>query len=102
LKQTAQDLGGELVDRAIEIEDRMLAMLRAWKPDAVIVTNVEYYAAIVLHLAGIPQDMFTPTFTTSRIVGWGAHILEQAADNKIMRPAARYIGAEPPKPVPAA
>ncbi len=102
LKQTAIDLGGELVDRSLEIEERMLSMLAGWKPDAVIVTNVEYYAAIVLHLAGIPQEMFTPTFTTSRIVGWSAHILEQAANNKIMRPAARYVGAEPPKPVPAA
>jgi citrate synthase len=102
LKQTAIDLGGELVGRALEIEERMLSMLADWKPDAVIVTNVEFYAAIVLHLAGISQEMFTPTFTTSRIVGWSAHILEQAANNKIMRPAARYVGAEPPKPVPVA
>ena len=100
LKHTALELGGELVDRAIEIEARMLAMLADWKPEAVIVTNVEYYAAIVLHLAGVPQEMFTPAFTTSRIVGWSAHILEQASTNKIMRPAARYVGAEPPKPVP--
>ena len=100
LKQTAIDLGGEIVDRALEIEERMLRMLADWKPDATIVTNVEYYAAVVLHLAGIPQEMFTPTFTTSRIVGWSAHIVEQAADNKIMRPAARYTGIEPPVPLP--
>ncbi len=100
LKETAVELGGDIVDRALEIEDRMLAMLAAWKPDAVIVTNVEYYAAVVLHLAGIDQDMFTPTFTTSRIVGWAAHIVEQAANNKIMRPAARYTGIEPPVPLP--
>lgn len=100
LRETAIGLGGELVDRAIDIEDRMLALLRRRKPDATIVTNVEYYAAIVLHLAGIPQDMFTATFTTSRIVGWGAHVLEQAADNKIIRPAARYVGDAPPQPVP--
>ena len=95
LKEVAVDLGGDLVDRAVEIEHRMLAVLRAWKPGAVIVTNVEYYAAIVLHLAGLPQEMFTPTFTTSRVVGWVAHLLEQAADNKIMRPKARYVGPEP-------
>lgn len=95
LKQLAMHSGGALVSRAIEIEARMLALLHDWKPDAGIVTNVEYYAAIVLHLAGIPQTMFTPTFAISRVVGWSAHILEQAADNKIMRPSARYVGPEP-------
>ena len=95
LKEVAVGLGGDVVDRAVEIEDRMLALLRSWKSDAVIVTNVEFYAAVVLHLAGLPQDMFTPTFTTSRVIGWVAHQLEQAADNKIMRPRARYVGPEP-------
>jgi len=92
LRETAVSLGGELVETAIEIEDRMLAFLARWKPDATIVTNVEFYAAVVMHLAGLDQDMFTPTFTSSRVVGWGAHLLEQAANNKIMRPKARYVG----------
>ncbi len=95
LKEVATGMGGELVDRSIEIEDRILRLLADWKPEADIVTNVEYYAAVVLHLAGIPQEMFTPAFTTSRVVGWVAHLLEQAADNKIMRPKARYVGPEP-------
>ncbi len=95
LRATAVELGGDLVERAIAIESRLLAALRAWRPSAVIATNVEYYAAVVLHLAGLPQEAFTPTFTTSRIVGWGAHLLEQAADNKIIRPSARYIGPTP-------
>ena len=95
LRATAVELGGDLVERAIAIESRLLAALRAWRPNAVIVTNVEYYAAVVLHLAGLPQEAFTPTFTTSRIVGWGAHLLEQAADNKIIRPSARYTGPTP-------
>lgn len=95
LREVAQGLGGELVDRAVEIEARMLDLLARWKPEATIVTNVEYYAAVVLHLAGVPQEMFTPAFTTSRVVGWVAHLLEQAADNKIMRPKARYVGPEP-------
>ena len=92
LKAVAIELGGELVERALEIETRILAYLAEWKPSAVIVTNVEYYAGVVLHLAGLPQEAFTPTFTTSRVVGWGAHLLEQAANNKIMRPSARYTG----------
>ncbi len=103
LKEVATGLGGEIVERANDVEERMLAFLAGWKPNAIIVTNVEYYAAIVMHLAGIPQEMFTPTFTTSRVVGWGAHLLEQSADNKIMRPSARYTGPAPsgrPTPVP--
>ncbi|MEM7091581.1 MAG: citrate/2-methylcitrate synthase [Actinomycetota bacterium] len=94
LREIAIGLGGDLVAQAQEIEERMLRFLAAWKPEATIVTNVEFYAAVVLHLAGLSQDMFTPTFTTSRVVGWGAHALEQAANNKIMRPAARYVGPE--------
>ncbi len=92
LKAVALELGGELVDRALDIESRILGYLAEWKPNAVIVTNVEFYAGVVLHLAGLPQEAFTPTFTTSRVVGWGAHLLEQAANNKIMRPSARYTG----------
>lgn len=92
LRKTALELGGAVVDRAVEIEARILRVLREWKPAATIVTNVEYYAAVVLHLAGIPQNMFTPTFTTSRVAGWGAHILEQCDVGKIMRPSARYVG----------
>ncbi len=92
LKAVAIELGGELVERALDIESRILPYLADWKPNAVIVTNVEYYAGVVLHLAGLPQEAFTPTFTTSRVVGWGAHLLEQAANNKIMRPGARYTG----------
>ena len=95
LKETAIALGGDLVATALEIEERILAVMRDWKPDAVIVTNVEYYAALVLHLAGIPPEMFTATFTVSRLVGWCAHLLEQAADNKIIRPSARYTGPTP-------
>lgn len=95
LKETAIGLGGDLIDRFIEVEERMLRFLERWKAGATIVTNVEFYAAAVLHLAGIDQPMFTPTFTTSRVVGWAAHLLEQAADNKIIRPAARYVGPDP-------
>lgn len=95
LRDIAQDLGGPLVDRAISIESRVLDVLAEWKPEARIVTNVEFYAAVVLHLAGLPQEMFTPAFTTSRVIGWVAHLLEQAANNKIMRPKARYVGPDP-------
>lgn len=87
--------GEEIVERALEIEARTLAVLRKWKPDAVIVTNVEFYAGVALHLAGLPPELFTPSFTVSRAIGWAAHVLEQADDNKILRPSARYVGPPP-------
>lgn len=92
----APSLGqGELVERAVEIEERTLAVLRRWKPESTIVTNVEFYAGVALHLAGLSPELFTPSFTVSRAIGWSAHIMEQAANNKILRPSARYVGPEP-------
>jgi citrate synthase len=57
-------------------------------------TNVDFYSATVLHCLGIPTDMFTPLFAMARIVGWTAHVLEQYADNRLIRPRAEYIGPE--------
>jgi citrate synthase len=95
LKAVAQRLGGDLAARAVAIEPRILAVLHDHKPGQTIQTNVEYFAAVVMEQIGLPRALFTPTFTVSRVVGWTAHILEQAANNKIMRPSARYIGPPP-------
>jgi len=57
-----------------------------------LAVNVDYYSAVVLYLIGIPVDLFTPVFAMSRIVGWTAHVLEQWADNRLIRPRAQYIG----------
>jgi citrate synthase len=57
-------------------------------------TNVDFYSASVLHCLGIPTDMFTPMFAVARIVGWTAHILEQYADNRLIRPRAEYVGPQ--------
>jgi citrate synthase len=54
-----------------------------------------------MELCGIPRTMLTPTFASSRVIGWCANILEQAAHNKIIRPSARYVGPKPPARVPA-
>lgn len=99
LREAAEAIGGDLVERAAAIESEILAVLADWKPDARIVTNVEYWAAIVLELVGMPRAMFTPTFSVSRSIGWSAHVIEQARVGKIMRPSARYVG---PSPIPAA
>jgi citrate synthase len=57
-------------------------------------TNVDFYSATVLHCLGIPTDMFTPLFAMSRVVGWTAHILEQYANNRLIRPRSEYVGPE--------
>jgi citrate synthase len=54
--------------------------------------NVDFYAATVYHYLGIPTDLFTPVFSVSRMAGWTAHIIEQHADNRLIRPDSEYVG----------
>lgn len=54
--------------------------------------NVDFYSASVYHMLGIPTDLFTPIFAVARLIGWTAHILEQYAHNRIIRPLANYVG----------
>ncbi|MGH7199178.1 MAG: citrate/2-methylcitrate synthase [Planctomycetaceae bacterium] len=56
--------------------------------------NVDFYSASLQRYMGIPMELFTCVFAASRIVGWCAHVLEQTADNKIIRPSANYVGYE--------
>jgi len=105
LRGVAQDLvdgpeSAALVDFAVQVERRVLEILAELKPGRELHTNVEFYAGVVMELCGLPRTMFTPTFATARVVGWSANVIEQAADSKIIRPAARYTGPPPPQPVP--
>ncbi len=86
---------------AEQVEARVVELLAERHPERNLQTNVEYYAGVVMESCGLPSSLFTPAFATSRIVGWGAHILEQAADTHILRPSARYVGPEAPAPVPS-
>ncbi len=62
--------------------------------------NLDFYSASTYHLCGIPTPMFTPIFVMSRITGWAAHIMEQRANNKLIRPNAEYTGPEPKEYMP--
>ncbi len=92
LKTTAQALGGPIVDLAVEVERVALEILDARYPERRLRTNVEFYAGVVLHEIGLPPELFAPTFAVSRMVGWMAHVLEQADHNRIIRPSSRYTG----------
>jgi citrate synthase len=54
--------------------------------------NVDFYSASTYYVMGIPLDLYTPIFAASRVAGWCAHILEQHADNRLIRPRAEYVG----------
>ena len=93
LRDTAQRLGAPRYEVAAVLEEAAVAALRERHPERVLTTNVEFWAAVVLDFAEVPAAMFTPMFTCARTAGWSAHILEQKCTGRLVRPAARYVGA---------
>ena len=105
LRGVARNLGGPLVDFATQVEETTVAVLADLKPGRRLYTNVEFYAGVVMQSCGITEDMFTPTFAASRTIGWATHVVEQAADNRLIvrRPATsgRRRHNQSPRPEPA-
>jgi len=100
LREVAAAVGGPTAEFATAVEDTIVAVLAETKPGRALNANVEFYAGVVMDACGIPRNMFTPTFASSRVIGWCTHVLEQVSGNRLIRPAARYDGQPPPEPVP--
>jgi citrate synthase len=78
---------------ARRFEEVALERLARERPGQRLFTNVDFYGAVLLEGVGLPRELFTPTFALARTAGWSAHALEQAAQNRLVRPSARYVGA---------
>jgi citrate synthase len=73
----------------IQMSDRIAEIMLRKKN---LHANVDFYSATVYYSLGIPTDLFTPVFAIARTAGWTAHLLEQVADNRLIRPQSLYVG----------
>ena len=95
LRQMSRDLGRRTGQPIwFEMSERIEAFVKGEKK---LFANVDFYSASTYHSLGIDTDLFTPIFAVSRISGWTAHVLEQYANNRLIRPRAEYIGPEYPQ-----
>ncbi len=90
IKEWARQLGEEVKDkRFFPVSE---AIEKVMWDEKKIFPNLDFYSASAYHFMGIPTELFTPIFVMSRITGWAAHIMEQRANNRLIRPAADYTG----------
>ncbi len=98
-------VAGKAADRnfyelARQVEETGIRVLQEFRPERKLYTNVEFYSAVVMDSVGLPSDLFTATFAASRSVGWSANVLEQVANNRLIRPEIEYTGPLDRKVVP--
>ena len=95
LRQMSRDLGQRAGQAAwFEMSQRIEALVKTEKK---LNPNVDFYSASTYYTLGIPIDLYTPIFAVSRMSGWTAHVLEQYANNRLIRPRAEYVGPEYPQ-----
>lgn len=92
LKHAVAGLSSPRIDLAEKVERAALAALARHRPDRPLETNVEFYTALLLDAVGLDRSLFTPIFAMGRVAGWTAHVMEQEATGRLMRPSSRYIG----------
>jgi citrate synthase len=95
LRQMSRDLGQRAGEpQWFEMSQRIETLVKTEKK---LNPNVDFYSATTYHALGIEVDLFTPIFAVSRVSGWTAHVLEQYANNRLIRPRAEYVGPEYPQ-----